>query len=443
MSDGYTGVVVVVPTRNRADIAANAIRSALSQVGGGDLRVLVSDNSTSAEEAARLAAFCGRAGDARLHYVRPPEPLAMSPHWDWAARQALDLYGLSHVTFLTDRMIFKHGALGKLARIASSHPDEVVSYKHDRVDDDARPVRVHLHAWTGRLFRADSARLLRASAESALTEALPRMLNCLVPRATLELLRARFGAYFASIAPDFNFCYHLLAAEDAILYLDESLLVHYALGRSNGASASRGEMTRDRADFMAASRAHAYSAAPIPGILTVHNAILHEYCVAREETRSPKFPPVDVPKYLRAIAAELPQIVNPEVRRETERLLSEHGWVDAEAAARAQPLWRKVLSPRRVWDKLVREARGLYERVAPPALPAAAPGFQTVEEALDYAARHAGREQSAASSQPSADHRQREETRFGFVEVPADEVPRAAPPGEEPLPLGARARGGL
>src|SRR5215203_5087776 len=98
MGDSYTGMVVVIPTRNRAEITGNAIRSALSQEGSGRLRLLVSDNSTSAAEAASLADFCEQLGDARVTYARPPEPLSMSAHWDWAARRALELHEESHVT---------------------------------------------------------------------------------------------------------------------------------------------------------------------------------------------------------------------------------------------------------------------------------------------------------------------------------------------------------
>ncbi|HVF50650.1 MAG TPA: glycosyltransferase, partial [Pyrinomonadaceae bacterium] len=100
----YQGTVVVIPTRNRAGLAANAARSVLSRPDAG-MRVLVSDNSTSEQEASELARLCGEIGDSRLRLVRPPEPLAMSAHWNWAMRQALE-YDASHFTFLTDRMLF-------------------------------------------------------------------------------------------------------------------------------------------------------------------------------------------------------------------------------------------------------------------------------------------------------------------------------------------------
>ena len=67
----YTGTVVVIPTRNRAAIAMNAIRSALDQPVG-NLNVLVSDNSTLEKERETLAAFCSSQSGERLRYIRPP-----------------------------------------------------------------------------------------------------------------------------------------------------------------------------------------------------------------------------------------------------------------------------------------------------------------------------------------------------------------------------------
>src|SRR4051794_10821383 len=102
----YNGVVVVIPTRNRADLAINAIRSVLTQPGC-DVQVLVSDNSTTDEDAGTLIRFCEQLKDERLRYIRPPESMSMSVHWEWAMQQALHLYSANHFSYLTDRMIFR------------------------------------------------------------------------------------------------------------------------------------------------------------------------------------------------------------------------------------------------------------------------------------------------------------------------------------------------
>ena len=209
MNKEYTGTIIVIPTRNRAAIAESAIRSVLQQ-NRKDVHILVSDNSTDPAEIARLTEFCKGLDCELLHYTRPPASLPMASHWDWALRQAFQLYDSSHVSFLTDRMVFKSGALTALAEVAKQAPNQIISYMHDRIADNQRPVRLDQHPWTGKLYAVNAARLLELSSQSVLHEMLPRMLNALVPRGILDKLEKRYGKFFDSHAPDFNFCYRVL-----------------------------------------------------------------------------------------------------------------------------------------------------------------------------------------------------------------------------------------
>lgn len=383
---GYTGSLIIIPTRNRAELAAAAIRSVLQQ-DDADVRVLVSDNSTSQDEVACLSAFCEKVGDTRLHYTRPPEPLPMASHWNWAAQQGLELSDASHISFLTDRMIFKPGALAQLRGAASQYPDRIISYMHDRVADNQRPVHLDQHVWTGKLFAVRSSRLLQLSSQSVLHEMLPRMLNCLVPRRVLTALKARYGKLFDSYGPDFNFCYRSLEMEDSIVFYDAAFLLHYALDRSYGASASRGEVNRATAELVSTLKlTNGYFAAPIPQILTARNAIAHEYCCVRDETRSHKFPALSQQKYLQATAQELGEVVDPDVRSQMEELLRRHGWKEPGLAAKTMSMAQKIRSPRRVADKLTREVKTLALRIT-NGTNLRPPEFATRELALDYALR--------------------------------------------------------
>lgn len=106
----YNGTVVVIPTRNRAAIAMNAIRSVLDQPID-NVQVLVSDNSTAGRDREDLTNFCSELADPRLRYVRPPQSLAMPAHWEWPIQQALPSFEASHFLYLTDRMMFRTGVL--------------------------------------------------------------------------------------------------------------------------------------------------------------------------------------------------------------------------------------------------------------------------------------------------------------------------------------------
>ena len=193
---------MVVPTRNRPTLALAAVRSVLEQEA--DVRVVVSDNSTDPTAVEAVGRAC--AGLPGVHYVRPPEPLAMSPHWEWAMETARAVTRPTHVAFLTDRMVFRPGTLDRLRAHAGRHPEHVVSYNHDQVDDTPRPVRLFQKRGTGRLFLSVPSRLLaERTAHAVPLVYLPRMLNCVAPGPVLDAVRARFGSLFFFISPDFCF----------------------------------------------------------------------------------------------------------------------------------------------------------------------------------------------------------------------------------------------
>ena len=368
----YSGAVVVIPTRNRAALAMNAIRSVLDQPVA-NVTILVSDNSTSQRDLDELESFCTTLADPRLQYMRPPQPLPMPAHWDWAIAQTLANYEASHVTYLTDRMMFRSAGLKDILDLAALYPDKIITYNHDRICDDARPIRVEQYQVTGKLLEVESQRLVSLFAEAILHHGLPRMLNCIVPRRVFETIRGRFGNVFSSIAPDFNFCFRCLDLEDSILFYDMSPLFHYALDRSNGASATRGESTQDTDDFEAnlpVDNAVRNYATPIPSLITCTNAAFNEYLIYKHETGSPRFVDVDHEKYLRANATEITEVRDPYLRADLNALLAQHGFREP---ANGTHSWRSRLS----------SVVGALRRPAKQA--AADPEFATIDEAIHYA----------------------------------------------------------
>jgi glycosyltransferase involved in cell wall biosynthesis len=329
---GYKGAVIVIPTRNRASLVRNAITSVLTQTDC-EVEVLVSDNSTSASEDADVRRVCEECNDSRLRYVRPPEPLPMSQHWDWAVQTALSMYPASHIALLTDRMVFKPGALKPLFEIIAVHPDKILTYMHDMVDDYEVPVVVRQYTWTGDIYEVRTLRLLELTAQSVMYDtAVPRMLNCLVPRRVLEAIRRRFGNFFASISPDWNFAYRALEREDSILFYDKASMVHYAQNLSNGQSAHYGIKNEAYNTFMRDVAGQPFNkGAPIPEIVTIWNGVISEYCQVKDQTRSYKFREVDLGNYLHVLAWGVEQIRDPDRREEMRRHLAAHGWQPATA----------------------------------------------------------------------------------------------------------------
>lgn len=379
----YEGMVVVVPTRNRAQLAMNAVRSVLEQAVE-DVSVMISDNSTVESEREELARFCAELSESRVRYVRPPEPLAMPAHWDWAIEQALASYSANHFIYLTDRMMLRNGALKEMVDIAALYPLQVISYNLDRICDDTMPIRIEQYPATEKLVEVETLRLSRLFAQGVFHPGLPRMLNCIVPRAVFDRLRERFGNVFTSIAPDYNFCVRCLDVEDSILFFDKSLLFHYALNRSLGASATRGEMTADNADFTAnlpVDNAIRNYATPIPSLITAVNAAFNEYLIHKQQTNSPRLFDVELQSYLAANALEVKEVRVPELRAEMMALLAAHGYEKSALSS------VKSVSPLR--SKLRRARKGAWLFLA-RRLGINPPGdlefeFWKLSDAIDYA----------------------------------------------------------
>ncbi len=325
LDDEYQSLLIVIPTRNRAQLAIGAIESVLSQKVD-NVRVLVSDNSTVPQEAALLSRYSERLQDERLRYLATPTDLPMSPHWDWAIGQALQS-DATHFTVLTDRMVFRPDELRPLIEHVKRHPTKVLSYKPDKVADHKRPVKLALQPWTGDLFEVRAERLLALTAECLMHECLPRMLNCVVPRFVLAAIETRFGTIFGSVAPDFNFCYKVLALEDDILFYDKAILVHRALDRSNGETLASGFRVRDHADFLNSIRFDQMNfITPAPEIRTRFNFIVNEYCLIKNESGGKKFPELNRDNYLRFLAMEVNECDDPDFKREMLEILSSHGF---------------------------------------------------------------------------------------------------------------------
>jgi hypothetical protein len=153
------------------------------------------------------------------------------------------------------------------------------------------------------------------------------MLNCIVPRAVFHEIERRFGTIFASISPDFCFAYRCLDVVSSILFYDKPLLIQYSIDRSNGLSYARGIASLDSADFLRQlSGVRMNYAAPVPEFQTITNAVLHEYCVVKQESGSPKFQEIDRFAYLGATERALNWIEDPSLKAAMRRLLREQGW---------------------------------------------------------------------------------------------------------------------
>lgn len=316
MSDQGKDLAVVIPTRNRVDLAINAVKSVLSQEDC-HLKLIISDNSTEVEQSALLEKFCKSLDDERVLYIRPSQPLPMTQHWDWAMRQTIQLTQSSHFIYLTDRMIFKPHALNEIEDIALRYPDKTISYYYDSVNDYKTPVKLFQSKWTGKVLDIKSEYFFARASDSIFPSIIPRMLNSCVPRIVMEKICEKYGTYFSSVSPDYNFAFSGLTVVPSIFYYDKPLLINYAIGKSNGESTLRGTPSKDAVDFQNQtdfSSAMCF-ASPLP-FPSMTNAMLHEYEYVRQRETDLKLPEFDYEKYLQALTSDVFLLENQKLKRQ-------------------------------------------------------------------------------------------------------------------------------
>ena len=130
---------IVIPTRNRPDLAAIAIKSVVRQ-DFDDFEIVVSDNS-SPPQADALKDAVRELRDNRVWYVRPPGELDMGDHWEFALQHARGEY----VGYLTDRMAFRKDALSRLQEQITATGAPVISYSSTGILELESPYRLQRH----------------------------------------------------------------------------------------------------------------------------------------------------------------------------------------------------------------------------------------------------------------------------------------------------------
>jgi glycosyltransferase involved in cell wall biosynthesis len=335
---------LVMATRNRPTFAEANIRSLLSQ--DEDFVLIVSDNS---DDPAALQNICRDAGDPRLRYIRPPEPLTMPRHWNWAMEQALEKTDATHLGIQYDRRLWKPGGLRRLTAAVLAAPEMTTTYGWDLVfASKDHSVASRLPA-SGHLYAVRTSEILERCARAEIAEidqAYPALANCIVPRNTFDRIRARFGSICDSAIPDGAFLFRLCAVDDVFHHLDQSLFIVYGYAHSNGWAYLRGDESGAWADWLRLWGDRPWiDAAPIPELKLGYNVMFHEYNLVRR-VAGDRFPPIDRERYLNHLGGSLANISDPKLRSEMREILETHGWREpVPEPPAARPLYKRILGP--------------------------------------------------------------------------------------------------
>jgi hypothetical protein len=376
-------ITFVIPTRNRAELAMRAAAGLLGE-GGEDLRVVVSDASTDEVQAEQLAGFCRNRDDARLTYLRA-SPLVMPAHWNWALEQALAADDSTHLSIHYDRKVPKPGGMRRLLDAIDRHPDRVVTYAVDQVNERPPGFVLWQPPCTGGLYEIPTARVGEMASEGRIAEmghAFPILSNCAVPRQVFADIRQRFGDICDSTGPDAAFTFRFCAVAETYMHLDASLSIVYATYRSNAVGYLSGKPT-DYVDFKRMWGEQPWLAAvPLPGLDLGWNVLFHEYEVVRRELGDGQLRPLSMQGYLNGLAYGLGYVEDEALRAELEALLEQHGW-------RPAPVERDP--PRRLRSRLggLRQAVVLFLASRLGVKPSHITGFtfRNEDKAIDFASR--------------------------------------------------------
>lgn len=106
-------LIIVIPTRNRADVLRWALHTCLTQTYG-NFEVIVSDNFSEDNTAALIQELA----DPRVRYVNPGKRVSMSHNWEWGLSFATDGY----VTVLGDDDGLLPNALSEINALLNKYP---------------------------------------------------------------------------------------------------------------------------------------------------------------------------------------------------------------------------------------------------------------------------------------------------------------------------------
>ena len=233
---------IVIPTKNRPALLADALSSALWQ-DFDDMEVIVSDNFNDERTKATVDKF---ANHPKLKYYRTSHEMNMLDHWEWASLKAMGKY----VLIMPDRKVLYQGALQKLKTVTEKYPHinafsyHVATFIESTLTFAWSPP----HQGTMLFSTADlTSNFLSENLylKKTFEYYFPKTLNGFFKAEYAQSIRSKFGQYFNTAGvttPDFSSLFINLALNDEILYIGDKILISQGEQVSNGRNFGLGKV---------------------------------------------------------------------------------------------------------------------------------------------------------------------------------------------------------
>lgn len=236
---------IVMPTRNRAHILPNALRSALDQTFDDYEIVIMANNchDNTREVVESLAT-------SRVRYYETDQTLSMPDNWEYAWTKAEGKY----ITYLSDDDALIPTALELLAEKALDGSPPVVSwedaiyyYPSKNDQEDQQNLLLLNYFGSALIEEVDSTALLEqlAKLEFSWTASIPKMNNSAVNRAFWDERRKQLGRIFFPLAPDYSFAWIATQICQSIRIVRSPLSVRGISEHSIGSDANLGKAGQD------------------------------------------------------------------------------------------------------------------------------------------------------------------------------------------------------
>lgn len=221
---------ILIPTKNRANLVGNAIKSVLNQTFR-DYELIICDNGDT--EATRYVV--DKYNDDRIRYIRTSGTLSMPDNWEYALSSAKGKY----ITVLPDRSVYR--------------PDSL-----EIIHSEIQKTKISLVAWGANIYGSDEKGLEYVRAKHSKvrqiyntkavmnqflnTEAnkyiglFPRMLNSCCHIDLVNKIIKSTGRLFWPMSPDITSGLLQLAFVDEILFIEDGLFVSCYPGVGNGSA---------------------------------------------------------------------------------------------------------------------------------------------------------------------------------------------------------------